>query len=94
LSNPGTEHYHQLHHLLWFIHRTAQYSLSFGLSEPGLTGYSDSDFASDKDDSWSIGGYIYYIFGSPISWQFQKQSVVATSSTKAEYIALSNTARE
>jgi hypothetical protein len=94
LSNPGPEHYHQLHHLLCYIRGTAHYSLSFGLSDQGLIGYSDSDFTSDKDDSRSIGGYVYYLFGSPISWCSQKQSVVATSSTEAEYIALSNAARE
>jgi len=94
LSNPGVEHYQQLHHLLRYIRGTSHYSLTFGLSDQGLTGYSDSDFASDKDDSRSIGGYVYYLFGSPISWRSQKQSVVATSSTEAEYIALSNAARE
>jgi hypothetical protein len=94
LSNPGIEHYHQLHHLLRYIRGTTHHSLSFGLSDQGLVGYSDSDFASDKDDSRSIGGYVYYLFGTPISWRSQKQSVVATSSTEAEYIALSNAARE
>jgi hypothetical protein len=88
--HSGVEHYQQLHHLLCYIHGTSHYSLTFGLSDQGLTGYSDSDFASDKDDSRSIGGYVYYLFGSPISWRSQKQSVVATSSTEAEYIAPSH----
>jgi hypothetical protein len=65
LSNPGAENYHQLHHLLCYICRTASYSLSFGLSDQGLIGYSDSDFASDKDDSRSIGGYVYYLLVPP-----------------------------
>jgi hypothetical protein len=94
LSNPGVEHYQQLHHLLRYIRGTAHFSLNFGSSDQGLVGYSDSDFASDKDDSRSVGGYIYYLFGSPISWRSQKQPVVATSSTEAEYISLSNAARE
>lgn len=94
LSNPGVEHYQQLHHLLRYIRGTAHLSLNFGLSDEGLIGYSDSDFASDKDDSRSIGGYVYYLFGSPISWRSQKQPIVATSSTEAEYIALSNATRE
>lgn len=94
LSNPGIEHYHQLRHLLRYLRGTTHHSLTFGLSDQGLVGYSDSDFASDKDDSRSIGGYVYYLFGSPISWRSQKQSVVATSSTEAEYISLSNAARE
>jgi hypothetical protein len=94
LSNPGIEHYRQFHHLLRYLHGTTHHSLTFGLSNEGLVGYSDSDFASDKDDSHLIGGYIFYLFGSPISWRSQKQSVVATSSTEAEYISLSNAACE
>jgi hypothetical protein len=94
LSNPGIEHYRQLHHLLRYLRGTTHHSLTFGLSNEGLVGYSDSDFASDKDDSRSIGGYVFYLFGSPISWRSQKQSIVATSSTEAEYISLSNAARE
>jgi hypothetical protein len=94
LSNPGIEHYHQLHHLLCYLCGSTHHSLTFGLSNQGLIGYSDSDFASDKDDSRSIGSYVYYLFGSSISWCSQKQSIVATSSTEAEYISLSNTARE
>jgi hypothetical protein len=94
LSNPGIEHYHQLHHLLCYLRGTTHHSLTFSLSDQGLVGYSDSDFTSDKDDSHSIGGYVYYLFGSPISWHSQKQTVIATSSTEAEYISLSNAARE
>jgi hypothetical protein len=94
LSNPGIEHYRQLHHLLRYLCGSTHHSLTFGLSNQGLIGYSDSDFASDKDDSHSIGGYVYYLFSSPISWRSQKQSVVATSSTEAEYNSLSNAARK
>jgi hypothetical protein len=92
LSNPGIEHYHQLHHLLCYLHGTTHHSLTFGLSDQGLIGYLDLDFTSDKDDSHSIGGYVYYLFGSPISWHSHKQSVVMTLSTEAEYISLSNAA--
>jgi hypothetical protein len=94
LSNPGIEHYHQLHHLLHYLRGTMHHSLTFSLSDQGLVGYPDSDFVSDKDDSRSIGGYVYYLFGSPISWRSQKQSIIATSSTEAEYISLSNAACE
>jgi len=90
LSNSGIKHYHQLHHLLHYLRGTMHHSLTFSLSDQGLIGYSDSDFTSDKNDSHSIGGYVYYLFGSPISWCSQKQSIIVTSSTEAEYISLSN----
>jgi hypothetical protein len=65
LSNPGIEHYRQLHHLLRYLRGTTHHSLTFGLSDEGLVGYSDSDFASDKDDSRSIGGYVFLPFWLP-----------------------------
>jgi hypothetical protein len=68
--------------------------LIFGSSNEGLIGHSDSDYAADWDDSKSTSAYIYQLFGGPISWKSQKQSVVATSTTEAEYIGLSNASRE
>jgi len=54
-----------------------------------LVGYSDSDLAGDRDDSKSTSGLIFFLGGSPVSWQSQKQKVVALSSCEAEYMAAS-----
>jgi hypothetical protein len=52
-----------------------------------LTGYSDSDLAGDRDDSKSTSGLMFFLGSSPVSWQSQKQRVVALSSCEAKYIA-------
>jgi hypothetical protein len=68
--------------------------LIFGLTNTGLVGYSDLDYAVDQDDSKSTSAYMFQLFGGPVSWKAQKQSVVATSTMEAEYIGLSNAPQE
>ena len=60
----------------------------------GITGFTDSDWAGDVDSRKSTSGYVFQLYGGAISWKSTKQSVVATSSTKAEYIACSEAAKE
>ncbi|KAL5747588.1 hypothetical protein ACOSQ2_024885 [Xanthoceras sorbifolium] len=57
--------------------------------EPILIGYSDSDWGGDANDHKSTSGYVFNIGSGAVSWSSKKQSVVALSSTEAEYIALS-----
>ena len=59
-----------------------------------LKGYSDSDFAADKDTRLSVSGYMVYLCGVLISWKSKGQRVVALSSTEAEYMAFSELVRE
>ena len=49
----------------------------------------DADWASDKNDRKSVSGYCFYLHGCLISWSTQKQKVIASSSTEAEYYSLS-----
>jgi hypothetical protein len=90
MVNPGIEHHHQLKHLLRYVHGTTDLVLTFGLTSTGLVGHSDSDYAADRDDSKSMSAYVFQLFGGPVSWKAQKQSVVATSTMEVEYIRLSN----
>ena len=59
-----------------------------------LTAYCDANWAGDKGDRKSTGGFVIFLHGSPIAWQSRKQRIVAQSSAEAEYITLSDTARE
>nr|CAE04466.3 OSJNBa0029L02.7 [Oryza sativa Japonica Group] len=68
----------------WFARKGTE-----GLS---LIGFSDSDMAGDLDDRKSTTGVLYMLGKSLISWQSQKQKVVALSSCEAEYIAATTAA--
>ena len=59
-----------------------------------MTAFSDSDYATDPETRRSITGFVLYLMGVPISWKSKGQKSVSLSSTEAEYIALSETAKE
>ena len=59
-----------------------------------MYGYSDSDWAADRDDRKSIGAYIFLLASGPIAWSSRKQHVVSLSSTEAEYMSLSQAAAQ
>ena len=49
-----------------------------------LVGWTDSNWVQDPDDHRSVGGFIFEIAGSTVTWSSRKQSTVATSSAEAE----------
>nr|GEV34648.1 putative ribonuclease H-like domain-containing protein [Tanacetum cinerariifolium] len=59
------------------------------LKDPDVA-YSDSDYAGASLDRKSTTGGCQFFGYKLISWQCKKQIVVATSSTKAEYVAAAN----
>jgi hypothetical protein len=59
-----------------------------------LEGFSDSDYAGDRETRYSVYGYIVYFCGAPISWKSKSSKSVTLSSTEAEYFAVSETAKE
>ena len=59
-----------------------------------VEGYSDSDYATDMDRRRSVTGYAFKFGGTTISWKSCLQSVVALSTTEAEYMAMNEAAKE
>ena len=94
MEKPTSEHLAAVKHLLRYIAGTLNFGVSYerGAGTPKLLGYSDADLAGDVDDRKSTTGMIYFLGQSPISWQSQKQRVVATSSCESEYIAAATSA--
>jgi len=56
--------------------------------EDALEGYVDSSYASNVDTRKSLSGFVFTLYGTTISLKANQQSVVALSTTQAEYIAL------
>jgi hypothetical protein len=70
-------------------------SLTFTYKEEvSLEIFSDADWAGDITDAKSTTGFVIKLAGAPVSYGSLKQSTVSLSSTEAEYIAASETARE
>ncbi|GJY68556.1 putative ribonuclease H-like domain-containing protein [Tanacetum coccineum] len=60
------------------------------VSSFNLEAYSDSDYAGANLDKKSTTGGCQFLGRRLISWQCKKQTIVATSTTEAEYIAAAN----
>ncbi|GFV98856.1 retrovirus-related Pol polyprotein from transposon TNT 1-94 [Trichonephila clavipes] len=56
--------------------------------------YSDSDFATNRDDRVSMGGFITFVDETPISSRTFKQKSVSLSTMEAEYVSLTEAAKE
>ncbi|GFY25481.1 retrovirus-related Pol polyprotein from transposon TNT 1-94 [Trichonephila clavipes] len=54
----------------------------------------DSDFATNRDDRVSMGGFITFIDETPISSRTFKQKSVSLSTMEAEYVSLTEAAKE
>ena len=96
-SNPGEEHWKAAKRILRYIKGTIDYGITFdGNKETDvkLKGYVDADWGSNPNGRKSQSGYLFTICGGVISWASKKQSVVALSSTEAEYIAASLASQE
>nr|GEW62037.1 uncharacterized mitochondrial protein AtMg00810-like [Tanacetum cinerariifolium] len=52
-----------------------------------LVAYSDSDYGGASQDRKSTTGGSQFLGRRLISWQYKKQTIVATSTTEAEYVA-------
>ena len=64
------------------------------IDEWDLVMLSDSDYAGDQETRISVSGFILYLMGVAISWRSKGQKSVTLSSSEAEFVALSEAAKE
>ena len=96
-SNPSPEHIKAIKRVFRYLKGTLDYNITYKgdyNSSPYITGYTDADYAGEKDEYKSTTGYIFYLANGPISYKSKLQSITAQSTTEAEYIALANSAKE
>jgi hypothetical protein len=79
-----------------YLKGTAEYGILFS-RQPGtnsVVGYVDTNYAGEVDDRRSTTGYVFTLSGGPICWKSTLQSIVAMSTTKAEYMTVAEAAKE
>jgi hypothetical protein len=87
-SNPGMEHWKAAKRVMRYLQGTKDYGLTYRYTDHlEVVGYSDSDFAGCVDSRKSTSGYIFLLAEGAISWRSAKQTIVATSTMEAEFIA-------
>jgi hypothetical protein len=96
MSNYDSTHWTAVKRILRYLKGTNDLCITFKKTSEALTliGACDSDWGGDKCDRKSTFGYIFLLDGAPISWVSKKQSIVALSTTEAEYIATTHAAKE
>ena len=96
--NPGMEHWKAVKHLMRYLKGTVDLKLSYSPSpsrtnEP-FTTFTDADHSGDSDTAESTSGYLLCIGTGAVSWSSKLQSMVALSTTEAEFIAAVEAGKE
>ncbi|SMQ49666.1 unnamed protein product [Zymoseptoria tritici ST99CH_3D7] len=85
--NPTKQHAELVQRIFRYIKGSVNRALEFDGTDL-FGGYTDAKFVGDPFTSKSVGGYIFMLGGSAISWSSKKQTTVALSTAEAEYTAL------
>ncbi|GJU81838.1 ribonuclease H-like domain-containing protein [Tanacetum coccineum] len=89
--NPKSSHLHAVKRIFRYLKGQPKLGLWYPKDSPfDLVAYTDSDYAGASLDRKSTTGGCQFLGCRLISWQCKKQTVVANSTTEAEYIAASN----
>jgi hypothetical protein len=89
-SNPGLQHWAAVKHLFRYLKGTLDYRLTYAPdpSSPSVfTTFSDADHGGCRDTGRSTGAYTVKMGTGAVSWSSKLQSIVALSTTEAEYVA-------
>jgi hypothetical protein len=91
MENPHSNHWEAAKRILRYVKGTLDSGIFYEANVVvNLMGYTDSDLAGSADDSKSTSGYVFNLGSGSISWSSKKQSIVALSTTEAEYIVASS----
>ncbi|GKB98756.1 putative ribonuclease H-like domain-containing protein [Tanacetum coccineum] len=89
--NPKSSHLHAVKRIFRYLKGQPKLGLWYPKDSPfDLVAYTDSDYAGASLDRKSTIEGCQFLGCRLISWQCKKQTVVANSTTEAEYIAASN----
>lgn len=97
VSSPRDVDLNEAKRVLRYLKRTKGIKLTLGpstLKFKSIEAFTDSDWAEDRVDRKSSSGILCLVNSAAVIWRSKKQSIVATSSAEAEYVALSQTVKE
>ncbi|KAJ3474116.1 hypothetical protein NLI96_g12644 [Meripilus lineatus] len=89
-SNPGPDHWKAVKHLFRYLKGTMDYKLTYAplssASKERFEVYSDADHGGNPDSGKSTSAYVVKMGTAAVSWS-SKLSIVALSTTEAEYVS-------
>ena len=87
-SNPGIDRWKTAKKVLRYLQGTKNYMLIYRRSKQlEVIGYSDSDFAGCANNRKSTFSYIFLLGKRVVPWKSIKESIIATSTMKAKFVA-------
>ena len=93
-SNPTETHWKAVKRIFRYIRGTLSLQLTFKGPLMPLNGYTDADWAGDRDTRRSTSGYVFNVGSGAISWSSKRQPTVALSSCEAEYMGQTQATKE
>jgi hypothetical protein len=95
-ANPGPVYWAAAQHVLRYLQSTKHFALVYqkGVEGELFLTYGDADLGGNADSGKLTTGYVVLMSGAAISWQSKLQSIVAKSTTEAEFVAASTTGNE
>jgi len=91
-TNPSLKHISAIKRILCYLAGTKDYSITYMdfTTHPNIFyRYADAAFEGDSKDHKSTAGYIFITGNGAITWRSKKQTIIALSTTEAEYVVLS-----
>ncbi|GJU65767.1 putative ribonuclease H-like domain-containing protein [Tanacetum coccineum] len=91
IVTPKTSHLNAVKRIFKYLKGKPNLGLWYPRESPlDLEAFSDSDYGGSNLDRKSTTGGCQFLGQRLISWQCKKQTIVATSTTEAEYVAAAN----
>ena len=90
---PSAAHMATCKKVMRYLRGTSSYGIMYG-NRTSCIGYTDSDYAGDKNNRHSTSGYVFTLCGGAMSWKSRQQTSVALSTTEAEYVAATEACKE
>jgi hypothetical protein len=90
MSKPDPAHWKAAKHLFRYLRSTVDYRLTYApdpSSSQLFTTYSDADHGGNPDNGRSTSAYVVKMSTGAVSWMSRLQSIVALSTTEAEFIS-------
>ena len=95
VESYNLSHVKAVRQIISYIHGTPNHGICFaGSNRKPLVGFSDADYAGCQTTRRSTTGNVFMYNGGIIAWCSSRQTCVAMSTTEAEYVAASETAKE
>ncbi|KAL0559330.1 hypothetical protein IC582_003938 [Cucumis melo] len=94
VGNLMYAHWTVVKNILKYLRRTRDYMLVYGSKDLILTGYTDSDFQTDRDSRKSTSSSVFTLNGGAVVWRSIKQGCIADSTMEVEYVTACEAAKK